>query len=100
AMYKGRPVIASAVGGITDQIQDGVDGILLRDPHDLDAAGAAMADLLGDRDRAEAMGRAAKRTAIDRFLPDTSLRQWAASIQRAMEMEVELEGEELPAVNQ
>ncbi|MFZ1652537.1 MAG: glycosyltransferase [Candidatus Nanopelagicales bacterium] len=100
AMYKGRPVIASAVGGITDQIQDGVDGILLRDPRDLDAAGAAMADLLGDRDRAEAMGRAAKRTAIDRFLPDTSLRQWAASIQRAMEMEVELEGEELPAVNQ
>ena len=29
AMWKGRPVVASGVGGITDQITDMVDGILL-----------------------------------------------------------------------
>ena len=29
AMWKGRPVVASAVGGIVDQITDMIDGVLL-----------------------------------------------------------------------
>ena len=37
AMWKGRPVVASAIGGIQDQIVDGVHGLLLEDPRDLDA---------------------------------------------------------------
>ncbi|MBI2711138.1 MAG: glycosyltransferase [Actinobacteria bacterium] len=37
ALYKGRPVVASAVGGITDQIRDASTGILVDDPRDLDA---------------------------------------------------------------
>ena len=32
ALWRARPVIASAIGGITDQITDGVDGLLLPDP--------------------------------------------------------------------
>ena len=35
-MWKGRPVVGSAVGGILDQIADGT-GVLLRDPADLAA---------------------------------------------------------------
>ena len=42
AMWKGRPVVASAVGGIGDQIEDGRDGILLSDPRDLDAFAGAL----------------------------------------------------------
>ena len=32
AMWKARPVVASRIGGIQDQIEDGVSGILLDDP--------------------------------------------------------------------
>ncbi len=35
-MWKKRPVVASAVGGITDQIEDDRSGVLLEDPTDLD----------------------------------------------------------------
>ena len=39
-MWKGRPVVGSAVGGIQDQVADGT-GILLPDPTDLAAFGRA-----------------------------------------------------------
>ena len=37
AMWKSRPMIASRVGGIQDQIVDERDGLLVDDPYDLDA---------------------------------------------------------------
>ena len=40
-MWKGRPVIGSAVGGIIDQIAEGT-GILLPEPADLAAFGSAV----------------------------------------------------------
>ena len=43
-MWKGRPVVGSAVGGIQDQVADGT-GILLPDPTDLPAFGHALADI-------------------------------------------------------
>ena len=46
-MWKGRPVIGSAVGGIIDQVAEGT-GILLPDPADLTAFGCAARLLLGD----------------------------------------------------
>ena len=53
AMWKSRPVIATAVGGIQDQITDGRDGLLIADPHDLDefAGRAAPAGRPGLADR-------------------------------------------------
>ena len=53
AMWKGRPVVGSAVGGIQDQIRDGVDGLLVGDPHDLEAFADAVRTLLGDNERAQ-----------------------------------------------
>ena len=34
ARWKARPTIASAVGGMQDQIEDGVSGMLLANPRD------------------------------------------------------------------
>ena len=47
-MWKGRAILASAVGGIRDQVRDGVDGILLPDPTDLAAFAEAARALLAE----------------------------------------------------
>src|SRR5438046_3001863 len=58
AMWKRRPVVASHVGGIQDQIEDGRTGFLV-DPGDLHAFGERVSALLEDPHRAERMGEAA-----------------------------------------
>jgi trehalose synthase len=73
AMWKGRPVVASRIGGIQDQIEDGKSGVLLDDPEDLEAYGKALVDLLNDPDRAAGMGEAARESVKDRFLGTESL---------------------------
>lgn len=81
AMWKGRAVVASAVGGINDQVQDGVSGRLV-DPTDAAAFGAVLRELLeagagGERGDAAALGEAARARVRSRFLPDRQLLQWA-----------------------
>jgi trehalose synthase len=85
AMWKARPVVASRIGGIQDQIVDGVSGILLDDPADLAAYGAAVRELLEDPQRAEQMGREAMERVRDEFLAMRSLLQYFALIQRLTE---------------
>ena len=82
ARRKRRPVIASAVGGIQDQVRDGEDGVLLRDPADLDAFGDALTTLLGDAEAAARMGESAQERVRDQFLPDRNLAQWMAVLAR------------------
>ena len=67
AMWKGRPVVASRLGGIEDQIVEGESGILLDDARDLAVFGRAIVDLLADPQRAERMGRGARERVRDRF---------------------------------
>ncbi len=76
AMWKGRPVIASAVGGLQDQIADGRDGLLLRDPTDLDAFAALLRQLLEDDALAARLGAAAHARVRAEFLPDRHLDQY------------------------
>jgi trehalose synthase len=73
AMWKGRPVAASRIGGIQDQIQDGLSGLLLDEPRDLAPFGVAVRRLLGDADAAAAMGNAAIERVRDKFLGPRSL---------------------------
>jgi trehalose synthase len=68
AMWKSKPVIAGAVGGLQEQIIDGVTGRLIEDPADLDAFGRAAAELLGDRSLVELMGAAGHERVRDRYL--------------------------------
>jgi trehalose synthase len=72
-MWKGKPVVASAVGGIQDQIEDGVSGLLLPDPTDLDALGDALVRLLTDPELAATLGAGARERVRDRFLGDRHL---------------------------
>ncbi len=58
-MACGRPVIGSAVGGITFTIQDGVTGYLVP-PRDPQALAARLRELLVDPQRRARMGRAAR----------------------------------------
>jgi glycosyltransferase involved in cell wall biosynthesis len=72
AMARGRPVVAFGVGGIPDWLDDGVTGILAPQA-DTAALGAAMADLLADPARAQALGRAGVERVRERFQPDRYL---------------------------
>jgi trehalose synthase len=69
-------VVATRAGGIQDQIVDGRSGVLLDDPHDLGAAGAALRRLLDDPAYARQLGEAAQRRVEDHFLGTRSLIQY------------------------
>jgi trehalose synthase len=75
-MWKGRPVVASRLGGIGDQIVHGESGLLLDDPTDLDAFMDLVRQVLVDDDLATRLGDAARERVRDRFLGDRHLRQY------------------------
>ncbi len=68
AMWKGKAIVASAVGGITDQIRDGHEGALVPNPHDLAAFGQAILRLLSESDLRERYGTAAHHRCTQEFL--------------------------------
>jgi trehalose synthase len=84
AMWKARPVVASRIGGIQDQIADGVTGVLLDDPRDQAAYGAAIRRLLGDPARAHAIGQSAQARVREEFLAVRSLLQYVDLIGRLL----------------
>jgi trehalose synthase len=75
-MWKGRPVVASRVGGIQDQIIDGESGLLLADPTDVAGCMRLVREVLVDAELAARLGAAAHERARDRFLGDRHLRQY------------------------
>jgi trehalose synthase len=78
ALWKARPVVASAVGGIVDQIVDGETGLLVDDPYDLEAFGRAVDRLLDDRDLRERLAWNGRRFVGHRFLGDRQLLDYAS----------------------
>jgi trehalose synthase len=84
AMWKGRPVVASDVGGIQDQIEDGRTGYLV-EPTDLVAFADRVNTLLADPHDAERMGAAAATRVRDLFLGPRHLGQYVGLLESVLE---------------
>jgi trehalose synthase len=85
AMWKAKPVVASRIGGIQDQIVDGESGILIDDPADLEATAAAIDGLLDDPARAKEMGAAARERIREMFLGTRHLVQYMGLIEAMLD---------------
>lgn len=68
AMAAGRPVVATSVAGIPDQVVDGVTGRLVP-PRDSAALAAALADVIDVPGQGERMGEAGRRRYTTNFAP-------------------------------
>ena len=73
AMAYGRPVVACAVGGLVDAVEDGVTGLLVP-PRDPDALRAALERLLADPELRARLGAAARERARTEFSRDAAVR--------------------------
>jgi len=80
ALWKGVPVVASNVGGLSIQVRRGTDGLLVDDPRDADAVADALIQQLLLRLRAEAMAASGKRRVAEHFLVITQMRRWLEEI--------------------
>jgi trehalose synthase len=67
-MWKGRPIVASRVGGIQDQVVHDETGLLIDDPSAPELAGDAITRLLEDAATRERLGRQAHERVRDHFL--------------------------------
>jgi trehalose synthase len=83
-MWKAKPVVASGVGGIVDQVVPGT-GVLLDDPTDLEAYGDVLADLLEQPEEMARLGASARRHVLREFVGDRHLLQYASLIERVLD---------------
>lgn len=65
-MACGLPVVATAVGGVTDVVDDGTSGVLV-DPARTHELADHLRAIVVDHERRAAMGAAARRRAVERF---------------------------------
>jgi len=72
AMACEKAVIATAVGGIKEVMDNGRNGLLV-DAHDAEALAKAMLTLLAGEEQRKALGRNARRTVLSRFTPQAEL---------------------------
>jgi trehalose synthase len=72
AMWKAKAVVASSVGGITEQVAPGT-GILLADPSDLAAFGQTLAELLTRPDEIALLGSRARQHVLESYVGDKHL---------------------------
>jgi trehalose synthase len=73
AMWKSKPVVGGAVGGIRRQIIQGSTGFLV---YSVEGTAYRIRQLLGAPDLARQLGANAKRYVIENFLPTSYLKRW------------------------
>ena len=76
AMWKVRPVVASKLGGIQDQISDGRDGLLVKDPYDIDEFADVLRRPLTDDVLAGRLGDEAHARVLKEYVGDRHLGQY------------------------
>ncbi len=79
-MWKARALVASRVGGITEQIAPGT-GLLLDDPEDLATYGETLAALLERPTEIIELGARARQHVLDGFVGDKHLMRYAQLVQ-------------------
>ena len=84
AMWKRRAVVASRIGGIRDQIEDGRSGLLIEDPRNLEQVGAAVSGLLADGERAMQIGIVAQRRVREQYLGPHHLGRYFEVVRRVV----------------
>lgn len=75
-----RPVVASKIGGIPEQIVDGEHGVLLEDPSNLQQLGSAISRVLQDKPYAQQLGDNARARVVQESLADRHLEHYARLI--------------------
>jgi glycosyltransferase involved in cell wall biosynthesis len=88
AAASGVPVVATAVGGVPELIEDGVTGLLVR-PADAVALADSVQTLLEDCSLAQKMGAAARRRAEERFSVRRQVDRLLALWSRLLEAEID-----------
>jgi len=84
AMAFGRPVVATAVGGLADAVVDGETGLLVA-PNDRAALRAALERVLGDPELRERFGAAARIRARQLYGLDTAARATLAAYEDVLQ---------------
>ncbi len=72
AMACGKTVVATAVGGVTDVIQNGVDGMLIP-AHEAGCLAEVIAEALDQPEKRDQLGRSARETVLRRFTLEKEL---------------------------
>ena len=74
-MEAAKPVVATAVGGVPDLVDEGIAGLLVK-PGDSNALAMAIAELLNDPKRASAMGEAGRERRRREFSLEATTRRF------------------------
>jgi trehalose synthase len=76
AMWKDCAVVASKLGGIQDQITDGQDGLLVKDPSDIGEFVEVLSQPLADLALADRLGEAAHARVLEDYVGDRHLARY------------------------
>ena len=82
AFAAGRPVVATATGGVGDWLEDGVNGLLAA-PGDVDGLAAKLNELLADPERQRVLGEAGRELTRKRFSPQSHVAALVAAYRQA-----------------
>jgi trehalose synthase len=81
AMWKGTPVLATQACGLRQQIRNGIDGRLVRDPEDPQEIADKLNEMLADDHARERWARNAQKRVFMEFLVLTQIQQWLRVLQ-------------------